>query len=362
MKPSRTTKRIITMVIVDSLCLAVALLVFAFFHHVYSSYFGSAQPQALPQAAVSATAEPEPEVTPEPVVETATETVTADTAETTDAQPAATAEPTPEPTAVPTGLLGGKYQDKFSYTGTVKDDTSYRSANVAVELTTTEAYDSIIHVLDIYIQNLSSFRTYVPRNEGSKSKELMPIEADTELGGVIAVTSGDQFYSHSVKGYIVRNGNLYYSTKDPSSDVCILYSDGTMATFSGSAFDPDTEVAKGVQQVWSFGPALLDNGTALTSFKSSVSGKNPRLAIGYFEPGHYCLVEVDASRNSDNSSSKGVTLAELAQFFESLGCQVAYNLDGGGTAGMVFNSTKICKPGRRATDLIYICEPTEAAN
>jgi len=59
----------------------------------------------------------------------------------------------------------------------------------------------------------------------------------------------------------------------------------------------------------------------------------------------------------------GMTLLELAQFMESLGCKAAYNLDGGQTAVMWFRDGVISTPynnGRAMGDAIVICEPGEA--
>lgn len=364
MKTVSDKQRLLRMIITDALALGIALLVFAFFHHVKGAYFDEIVPVDLPAAQTASAPEnvpTQPEETvpaaPTPGIDEPEATPVPDDTDTPEATDGPT-EPTPEPTPEPTGLLKGKYTDKFS-AETVSTDTAYRSKNVAVELTTVEQYNSVIHVLDIYLQDISSFRAYIPRTDGpSKAKSLMPIEADEELGGVIAVTSSDQFYGHNIMGYIVRNGKLYNGKKDPATEALVMYNDGTMATFSGKAYDPDAEVAKGVCQTWSFGPSLLDNGQLRTDFSSSgVAGTNPRMAIGYFEPGHYCLVEVDGARNSENAKSKGVTLEQLSEFMYNLGCKVAYNLDGGATAGMVFNGQKICKPGRRSTDLLYICEP-----
>ena len=60
-----------------------------------------------------------------------------------------------------------------------------------------------------------------------------------------------------------------------------------------------------------------------------VANRNPRTGIGYFEPGHYCLVVVDGR---DGDSAPGASIEEFASVFESLGCTQAYNLDGGGSS------------------------------
>ena len=131
----------------------------------------------------------------------------------------------------------------------------------------------------------------------------------------------------------------------------------TAGLASADGFDLETESANGILDVWSFGPALLDSeGKSISGFTDTVAGANPRSAIGYYEPGHYCFVAVDG-RNAEGSS--GYTLDELSQLFENLGCAVAYNLDGGQSSVMVWDggSVTVNMPaggGRPVGDIIYI--------
>ena len=116
------------MIVIDALALGVALLVFAFFHHVKSAYFDEIEAVALPTAAVTATESPDADTDQTQTVETTTEKTedaTGDAqsadADNQTAETGDTAEPTPsstepEPTPEPTGLLKGKYADKFSTT------------------------------------------------------------------------------------------------------------------------------------------------------------------------------------------------------------------------------------------------------
>ena len=105
---------------------------------------------------------------------------------------------------------------------------------------------------------------------------------------------------------------------------------------------------------------LLSEGQPMTSFNSSVGKVNPRSALGYYEPGHYCFVLVDGRQSG---YSAGMTLTELSQLFYDLGCKTAYNLDGGDTVAMAFKTELINHPEnaspRSVSDIIYICEPTD---
>ena len=103
-------------------------------------------------------------------------------------------------------------------------------------------------------------------------------------------------------------------------------------------------LSRGVVQAWNFGPSLLDeNGRLEEDYMERLSKDekasvaiampNPRSAVGYYEPGHYVFVVVDGRQEG---YSKGMTIPELASVFRDLGCKVAYNLDGGGSALMTF--------------------------
>ena len=57
-----------------------------------------------------------------------------------------------------------------------------------------------------------------------------------------------------------------------------------------------------------------------------------------------------------------MTIQQLAQTCEALGCKAAYNLDGGKTAVMIFDGKKVNTPadgGRKISDIVYIGEVAE---
>jgi exopolysaccharide biosynthesis protein len=136
------------------------------------------------------------------------------------------------------------------------------------------------------------------------------------------------------------------------NDVCILRNDGTMQVYQKGSFSSIDTIDETVWQAWAFGPALVENGVVSDTSGSKIRVKNPRCAIGYYEPGHYCLVVVDGRQKG---YSDGMTLDELAQTFATLGCETAYNLDGCATAMMVFQGAVVNQPtngGRTSSDII----------
>ena len=131
-----------------------------------------------------------------------------------------------------------------------------------------------------------------------------------------------------------------------------------MDIYSPGNIDIQQLVDRGAYQSWIFGPSLLDeNGRANTSFQTwdYIRESHPRTAIGYYEPGHYCLLLVDGRQDN----SRGMFLEEMAQLFEKLGCKAAYNLDGGHCSFMTFQGKTANHPYKsehEVSDGIFITE------
>ena len=179
--------------------------------------------------------------------------------------------------------------------------------------------------------------------------------ADSGLYSRVAA-SGD-FFVFKRSGLAIRNGQVYREELNRSQDVCVIYSDGTMATYFAGSVDLDSIYAKNPYHAFSFGPKLLNNGEPMTEFNTSVATWNPRCAIGYYEPGHYCLVVVDGRQRG---YSLGLEMTELSKLMKQLGCTEAYNLDGGMTAMMAYGTelySQPCGGGRQNCDIVYVAEP-----
>ena len=73
---------------------------------------------------------------------------------------------------------------------------------------------------------------------------------------------------------------------------------------------------------------------------------------------HYVFVVADGRRSG--WSDKGMTLWELQRIMYEEGCQVAYNLDGGGSATLYFNGEVINQPSggsqRKVSDIVLLRE------
>ena len=243
-----------------------------------------------------------------------------------------------------------KFADKFTAGDVQKTDNSYKNANVSISVEKV-AKDSVVYfVADIYLADIKYFKTAFANDKFASGNAESTLDIAAANNAVFAV-NGD--YCTNNKGPVVRNGVLYRD-ETYKSDVLVMNNDGSMQTFSPEEFDIDAIKTNGAYQVWTFGPMLLKDGQAMETFNSTVNPKNPRTAIGYYEPGHYCFVVVDGRQPG---YSDGYTTAEMSQLMASLGCTVAYNLDGGRSSEMAFNGAFMNQPydgGRGTSDILYI--------
>lgn len=179
-----------------------------------------------------------------------------------------------------------------------------------------------------------------------------------KMKSVLAI-NGDSYSNdrHKDNGTIIRNG-VIYRAQQSNAETCVLKWDGTMEIYPPKQIDLRQLIDKGVYQSWVFGPSLLDeNGKAKADFITwdYIRESHPRTAIGYYEPGHYCLLVVDGRQKS----SREMFLDEMAKVFEDLGCKLAYNLDGGHCSFMTFQNDVAnhpYKPEHEIADGIFLNE------
>ena len=270
-----------------------------------------------------------------------------------------------------------KFADHFTDT-VVSTDTSYTSPNLSIQLSY-GSYDShildttsegkhkkygtnISYVLaDIYVGDITCIQTAFAKDTYGVGYSEKLTDMSDRIKSVLAV-NGDSYNNnrHQDNGTIIRNG-VIYRAQPTDMETCVLNWDGTMKIYQPEELDIQRLIQEGAYQSWIFGPSLLDeNGKAKESFQTwdYITQSHPRTAIGYYEPGHYCLLVVDGRQKS----SRGMFLDEMAGLFESLGCQAAYNLDGGHCSFMTMEGRTVSrpyKPEHEVPDGIFITEGTQ---
>lgn len=340
--------------VMDVALIGIGLCIFALFHHVLPQTEESlgvmSSRDAMRPAAVESvtTAAPQPVATAEPSPE----------GDVAAAPQVASATVEPVATPDPVGYFGTKFADKFT-SGDIIDTVDangnavYQSGNLNITGTKYEQTNLVYYVIDIYVRDIACLKTAFANDKFGRGQRDSTATIASENAAIAAI-NGD-YYSARAEGTVIRNGELYRDSD--FGDVCVIYWDGTMETYEAKDFDAKTAMANGAYQAWNFGPMLLDeNGQTMTEFNSSVTSRNPRTVIGYYEPGHYCFVAVDGR----SDKSKGLTMAQLSELMYSLGCKRAYNLDGGQTSEMIWKGKVINEPykgGRECSDIVLVAEP-----
>ena len=200
-----------------------------------------------------------------------------------------------------------------------------------------------------------------------------PITLAEKSGAVFAVTDdnyGERWYRTTVEqkngyhqGVVIRGGDVKADimppekyTKFPSLDVMAYYPDGTVELYGCRDHTAQEYLDMGVLSTWAFGPILIRNGQSNIDYLNDRSRnsyeahmeKAPRMAMGYYEKGHYVFIDVVGR----SAKSDGVGLPWLIDRMQQLGVTDAFNLDGGQTAVMCFMGKPVNKLATVDRDLL----------
>lgn len=284
-----------------------------------------------------------------------------------DATP--TPEPTPEPTPTPyMGAFGAKFGDKFVAAGAEAEitDTSYRSESLYVSITSEQitrgGLPVTYYLADIYVRDIDAFRTCIAGDKYAQDSREWITEAAERCDPVIMINGSFysiQYASRShAEGLLIVNSHVYRDEVSTRVDQCVLLPNGEIRIFPASTASAAEILALDPLQAWNFGPVLVRDGEAVTGWDESetINGIQPRTVLGYYEPGHYCLVVVDGRQGS---YSRGLTMNDLAKLMDDFGVTTAYNLDGGRTSVMYFMGEYVNRPydgGRECSDFLYFTD------
>ena len=220
-------------------------------------------------------------------------------------------------------------------------------------------------VAHVYVDDPAQLQTAFAGEEYSTRNAEATSAIAARHDAVIAI-NGDYYNYKDDNGLVIRNGVLYRDKKT-TRDQLLVYADGSFKAVPKGTSEPghgEEYIAEGVVQSFSFGPLLVDGGEIVTMpekyYISTNDGiREPRTGIGWVDGTHYVLLVADGRR--DGWSDRGMGLREMQQVFAQEGCQVAYNLDGGGSATMILNGERVNKASgsreRDVSDIIYFVLP-----
>jgi len=243
--------------------------------------------------------------------------------------------------------------------GAVLTENSYKDENISITITTHREYNTEIYVADIKLSSPEYLKTAFAKNAYGRNVTAKTSSTAKNVNAILAI-NGD-YYGAQEKGYVIRNNVLYRDTVSRDNEDLVIYNDVIFVIIRETEISADELLKQGAREVLSFGPALIENGVISVDKNDEVGqamASNPRTAIGIVEENHYIFVVSDGRTRE----SEGLTLLELAKFMQSLSANTAYNLDGGGSATMVFNGDIVNKPTtngktikeRSVSDIVYI--------
>lgn len=269
-----------------------------------------------------------------------------------DTLPTATVEASTAPTAT-------EPPAEQATTAPISTDTEYHDDQIDIVLTTMRVENTTVYVADVQIADIFLLKTALAGNTYARNlTETTSVQA-ANAGAILAI-NGD-YYGAQERGYVLRNGVLYRASAQSGTDALVIGADGNFRIITEGETSADTLVREGAWQVLTFGPALINGGQVTVSSSDEVGRamtSNPRTAIGQISEGHYLLVVSDGR----TKESTGLSLRQLAELMQSLGAQIAYNLDGGGSSTMVFQGRVVNNPTtngrsireRSVSDIVYI--------
>ncbi len=239
-------------------------------------------------------------------------------------------------------------------------DTSYDDGSIQISIETLRLDDTTYYVADIQLASADSLKTAFAQATYGRNIKATTSEIAAENNAIFAI-NGD-FYGFRDTGYVIRGGQLYRDTASSTAQAedLVIDNDGNFSIINESEVTAQQLLEQGAVQVFSFGPALVEDGQVVVSTGEEVDQamtSNPRTAIGQISALHYLVIVSDGR----TSESAGLTLYQLATLFAQRGCTVAYNLDGGGSSTMVFNGNVVNNPTsgrsiaeRAVSDIVYI--------
>ncbi|MCI1904653.1 phosphodiester glycosidase family protein [Enterococcus hirae] len=267
--------------------------------------------------------------------------------------------PAPEQVAAETKntSTAGSSQSSSAKSAEVKSTAdSYESADLKIKITEKTVDNTKVYIADIQTTSANALKSAFAQNTYGRNLKEKTSAMAAENSAVLAI-NGD-YYGFRSTGFVVRNGKKYRDTASDDTEALVVDKNGDF-----SIIDESTSTAAALddaEQVFSFGPALIKDGKVSVSEEEEVSqsmNSNPRTAIAQIGKNHYAII-VSEGRTEE---SQGLSLYQLAEVFESLGAQTAYNLDGGGSSTLYFNGKVLnqtvggagSSQEREVSDIIY---------
>lgn len=277
-------------------------------------------------------------------------------------------EATPAPTEVPAYMahmpaLNAKgFLDEGEYIYSSEDEGLWIYVNQTSKVIIQRKYDATQPLTwfeaDLYGDLDAGEMLRTVQNDPEKMGKVRVDATETAKKHNVVFAMNTDYYTYRVAvnnnrhtGVVIRDGHILYddpytekqvtNSMFPNLDMLAFMPDGSLKVYHSWEKTAQEFIDEGVQTVYSFGPYLLLDGKVSERAYANNENKNPRCAIGMVEPGHYVAIMCEGRLKR----SAGVTISYLAKMMRAKGCQVAFNMDGGQTAVMVFMGKQLNQIG-----------------
>ena len=215
---------------------------------------------------------------------------------------------------------------------------------------------SVYTISEVKIADPSQFRRFVADGEYGSYSKYYPSEMAASVNAVMA-TNAD-FYIYWGTGIVVYDSQLM-RTEGYSMDSCFIDRNGDLLFAHKGQLTNKTQMQKfvednGIRFSMAFGPVLIEDGEIVNiKFPYPVGEGNAsdtRMALCQRDTLHYMLVTV----TQEPPYGPSPNWWGFAKNLKILGCEKAYNLDGGQSATVVMNNQVLNHVKQRQTsDIIY---------
>lgn len=277
-------------------------------------------------------------------------------------------EATPAPTEVPAYMahmpaLNAKgFLDECEYIYSSEDEGLWIYVSQTSKVIIQRKYDATQPLTwfeaDLYGDLDAGEMLRTVQNDPEKMGKVRVDATETAKKHNVVFAMNTDYYTYRVAvnnnrhtGIVIRDGRILYddpytekqvtNSMFPNLDMLAFMPDGSLKVYHSWEKTAQEFIDEGVQTVYSFGPYLLLDGKVSERAYANNENKNPRCAIGMVEPGHYVAIMCEGRLKR----SAGVTISYLAKMMRAKGCQIAFNMDGGQTAVMVFMGKQLNQIG-----------------
>lgn len=215
---------------------------------------------------------------------------------------------------------------------------------------------TVYTISEVKIADASQFRRFVADGEYGSYSKYYPSEMAASVNAVLA-TNAD-FYIYWGTGIVVYDGKLV-RTEGYSMDSCFIDKNGDLLFAHKGQLTDKAQMQQfvednGIRFSMAFGPILIEDGELVDiKFPYPVGEGNmydTRMALCQRDTLHYMLV----TSTHEPGYGRNHNWWEFAANIQELGCEKAYNLDGGQSATVVVGGQLINHVKQRQTsDIIY---------